>query len=485
MKHSELKFFSYNCNGVKSKLPIISDLCNNSNVIFLQETWLLPNEVGLLNNVHKDFNSFSLSSVNTHDKVLVGRPFGGISILWNKSLAQFSNVIQYDDDRLMGLSLNFQGIQYLFLNVYLPYYCIDNEFDYDMYIGKIASIIDDSDAAGVVVLGDFNANPDSSFYLELEQLCVAKDLIISDTALLPNRSYTHVNNGTLSRSWLDHCVCSHSMHNLISDISINENYFGSDHFPMRVTFDLQNLPLSSGWDNNRKDKINWNFGNKDMSTVFYSILWQRLGFDPRHHVCSCRGGCEDPTHRQYLNSLWSHFVYTAQQVGREVFGLINHKRRCVPGWSDFVRDFYVSSREAFKTWRDSGCPRFGPVACFMRRARAEFKYVLRQCKRQENELRAMALSNKLQNGDVTPFWREIQSLGGSRHSALPGRVDGAVGSDAIVNLWKNKFSHVLNSVNDQESMSEFLDKFSSLYHTPVLSVTVVEIQAIVKKTCQQ
>ena len=400
--------------------------------------------------------------------------------MWHNSLSQYSNIIQYDDDRILGFSLKIQGLQYLFINVYLPYFCADNENDYDMYIGKIASIVDSSDAAGILILGDFNANPNSSFYLELEQLCSSRDLIISDTTLLPALSFTHVNNGTLSRSWLDHCVCSHSFHNLITDIRIENEYFGSDHFPLKVTFDLQNLPVVSTLDDTRKERINWNFGNRELCITFYSILWQRLKFDPRCPGCACQGGCEDLEHRQYLDSLWNHFIDTAQQVGREVFGVTSYKKRCVPGWNDFVKDFYLASREAFKAWKDSGSPRFGPIACHMRRARAEFKYALRQCKRHENELRAMALSEKLQNGDVTPFWREIQTLGGSSRSALPGKVDDAVGCEEIVNLWKNKFSHVLNSVDDRKSKIEFLDKIALLSHTNVPSVTLNELKSIVK-----
>ena len=73
-------------------------------------------QVGL----YQDFKR--ISSVNIQDNVLVGRPYGGISILWHKSYAPCSNIIQYDDDRLMGFSITLQGLQYLFLNVYLPYF---------------------------------------------------------------------------------------------------------------------------------------------------------------------------------------------------------------------------------------------------------------------------------------------------------------------------------------------------------------------------
>ena len=92
-----------------------------------------------------------------------------------------------------------------------------------MYMGKIASIIDNSDSDGVVIMGDFNASPNNGFYSELEQLCNSKDLIISDIVMLPPDTFTHVNNGSLSKTWLDHCVCSQTLHDAITDISVCNN----------------------------------------------------------------------------------------------------------------------------------------------------------------------------------------------------------------------------------------------------------------------
>ena len=81
-----------------------------------------------------------------------------------------------------------------------------------------------------------------------------------------------------------------------------------------------------------------------------------------------------------------------------MFGTIRNNNECIPGWNDFIKDFYAESRETFKAWKDSSCPRFGPVACCMRSSWANFEYVLRQCKLYEEDIRAMALSNKLQGG---------------------------------------------------------------------------------------
>ena len=131
---------------------------------------------------------------------------------------------------------------------------------------------------------------------------------------------------------------------------------------------------------------------------------------------------------------WNDFIAVVQETGRDVFGVLSHKKRCVPGWNDYVRDFYYTSREAFKLWKSNGCPRFGPVACHMRRSRADFKYALRQCRKYEQDIRPITLSRKLQNNEVVPFWKDIQTVRGAVHVALPGRIDSAVGETAIASF---------------------------------------------------
>ena len=65
----------------------------------------------------------------------------------------------------------------------------------------------------------------------------------------------------------------------------------------------------------------------------------------------------------------------------------------------------------------------------MRSSRANFKYVLRQCRLHEEDLRALALSKKLQDGETVPFWRDIQSLSKNKRQSLPESVDEAGGGE--------------------------------------------------------
>ena len=53
------------------------------------------------------------------DRLLSGRPHGGVSIMWRKNLSQYANIIQYDDNRILVLELKTNSHVFLFLSVYV------------------------------------------------------------------------------------------------------------------------------------------------------------------------------------------------------------------------------------------------------------------------------------------------------------------------------------------------------------------------------
>lgn len=100
-----------------------------------------------------------------------------------------------------------------------------------MYFGKLESIVNNNSANGVMTIRDCNADVEKQFYGELVQMCSDLELVISDVKRLPSNSYSHVNNVSLSRAWIDHCVVSHVVYEATSKICI-DNHNTSDHFPM-------------------------------------------------------------------------------------------------------------------------------------------------------------------------------------------------------------------------------------------------------------
>ena len=82
-----MKIVTFNCHGFKSSVQDIILLCEQFDVIILQELWLSSEDVSLLRSIHKAFEAYAVSAMNDQLGIQVGRPFGGIGVLWRKSIS--------------------------------------------------------------------------------------------------------------------------------------------------------------------------------------------------------------------------------------------------------------------------------------------------------------------------------------------------------------------------------------------------------------
>ena len=56
----DIKLCSYNCKGFSiSKIKHIAELLSNSDILLLQETWLLKSQIGAINQYFSEFNTRS------------------------------------------------------------------------------------------------------------------------------------------------------------------------------------------------------------------------------------------------------------------------------------------------------------------------------------------------------------------------------------------------------------------------------------------
>ena len=172
---SNINIFSLNCRGISNKIPILQNICSTFDLIFLQETWITPDDLNFLDNVHADFCSHSISAVDL-GQPQAGRPFGGLNVLWRRSLGLKFSIKLCDDPRLMGIVMENNSQKLLILNVYLPYYSNENYDDYLHYVGKITAIVEDHDHNDIMNIGDFNADVNSPFFREWDDLRETSDL---------------------------------------------------------------------------------------------------------------------------------------------------------------------------------------------------------------------------------------------------------------------------------------------------------------------
>ena len=385
-----------------------------------------------MNNIHPNFIGSGISAVDTSCGIITGRPYGGVSVLWRKTLSNLISIVKYDDARLIGCMVKTNDIDSLYVNVYLPYQCDDNYDSYVYYLGKLSAIIDESPTSNITVVGDFNAKLGSPFEDELQSVVRSSNMHISDFEYFGYNSdkYTYVSDAHMSTSWLDHYICSTSMHRNISYMTILDKLPSSDHLPIAATFTYpDDLPVpssvSDAADNSNKACL-WYTATPEMITRYSHDTMIKLNsiHIPVSALSCTDARCQDSSHTSDLDHLYTDICASLHTSGGSCIpssGCNTASQLMVPGWNDHVRDVHTEARHAYVTWRDFGKPRSGPVCELMRTTRLRFKYALRHCQAAEDTARADAIAKSLATKDMAGFWKSIKNMNNKYH--LPNLLE--------------------------------------------------------------
>lgn len=99
----QLKLTSFNCKSIKRSIDSVRSICVASDVVALQETWLLPHDLAYLSTINDDFVATGTSAVDTSAGMLRGRPYGGVALLWRKSAFTAVSVVKCNNARLCAI----------------------------------------------------------------------------------------------------------------------------------------------------------------------------------------------------------------------------------------------------------------------------------------------------------------------------------------------------------------------------------------------
>ena len=80
-----------------------------------------------------------------------------------------------------------------------------------------------------------------------------------DTDIFPDNTYTHVNNGSQTCSWLDHIAMSDVLSESHVDCYTLQDVACSDHCSIAVAFNFDKLPMTHTIERPKNKNINWKF----------------------------------------------------------------------------------------------------------------------------------------------------------------------------------------------------------------------------------
>ena len=90
----KLTLMSLNCEGFARNDCYVKQLLNDDapDFLCLQETWLLDGNLHVLDKMNNGYMSIAKSGVDNVRQVITGRPYGGVAIVFKKSLCNHANV---------------------------------------------------------------------------------------------------------------------------------------------------------------------------------------------------------------------------------------------------------------------------------------------------------------------------------------------------------------------------------------------------------
>ena len=443
----------------------------------------MKEDLPILSTVHSKFHGFGVSAIDS-SKILIGRPFGGVAILWRKSLNNLIKIIDYKDPRILGIEIKTRGTKLLLICLYMPTDCKENEIDFLHYLGKLDSIIQEADTSNISIIGDWNADPTAHFGRELADFCSDKSLLISDIELIGDtNSFTYISDAFGTTSWLDHCVSTMGAHNIISSVKILEDFLGSDHLPVSVNLDINQLPATNVNDSPKQTPktVNWNKVDAPSINRYCTLTENAL-----QHVnlpinaLNCKDpACTDATHRQGISDMYNDISKILKESSDSIIREGKLSYATIPGWNEHVKEQHEAAREAFLLWKSSGQPRTGIIWDMMRRARARFKYSLRACKSNEDQARADAVAWKLGTKKYKEFWSSAHSMSNNK-VPLPSSIDNTTGETEIAEYWRNHYCNLLNSVKNDRHKNLVLDHISQVDFQDNMVVTASEVEAVIR-----
>ena len=423
----------------------LQTLCEKSDLIFIQEHWLQDCQLHLLDNVHKDFTSYGKSSMckKLSQGLLRGRPFGGVAVLYRKSLCNFITCVEVDDDgRVVVIKIdNGVDCKLLCVGVYLP--CDDHSGEYRDSIQQIYGFIDsvlcmNSDCKGVI-LGDFNFECCSHSFGYSALLPLAQDhcLELCHDVSSGSVDYTYAHVSLNQKSLIDHVFIHKDCKRLISNYVIVEDGTNmSDHLP--ICFQLQ-WSVQSGVVNVNKNmnvvvEHRWDKGDRFNYYLHTGYLLNKIN---HNFPCLSDGSvCNDVNHLHDIEIYYEEIIHCLQTAADTHIPRIP-KSALKHYWSVALDDLKANSCAAHRTWISAGKPKF-PVFTEKKSAHYKYKIAIKDAARAFESKFTDELLEHYVHKDLNRFWKSWKRLN-NRGPVNVTQIDGLSDNFEIANKFAEYF----------------------------------------------
>lgn len=431
----QLCLTTYNLKGYNpSKVAFLSNVLDRAHFVCVQEHWLMKEQFSSLFN-DLDCSGHCISAMES-DTFYVGRPFGGIGILWKKNLSLSCKPIEIQSKEICAIEIQINRQTFGIFNVYMP--CdrgsvVDDKFS--EILDQIRGVWRAKSLDFIIMVGDLNTDltRQNSFHtLSLINFAEEESLNFGLRHPIANVDYTYESASNNARSLLDHVIVSANIFQRIIEYSVHHSVDNlSDHDPVTLEMKLETecLYTKSSYDSFRK-----------------RFDWKRAGYT---ELRDYQGWLDN------LLSVKENFASVDAEYDFIVNCCITAAERSIPvqrkgkkkmyNWDNEVKAKREKAIFWHKLWVSNNRPTSGWVFEIRKNTRREYHIAVKNIMKTIKDRQASVVVEKLQEGKNCDFWREIKKISG-KNTPSPAVIDDTVDVKGIADLFAEKYNVLFNSV---------------------------------------
>ena len=222
-------------------------------------------------------------------------------------------------------------------------------------------------------------------------------------------------------------------------IAILDMLPSSDHVPLSFVLDFNSTPTFIDTCTCPSNKTNFNWADYKYLTRMYC---KDIYVDD---VVKCSD------HLKQIDDLYSQLWSVLKHASNDnipATKMYTHHDYIVPGFNEFANQLHSEARTDYLLWKVWGKPRAGLLYLNMCQSRIRFKRTLRECRQNEEIIRANAHANSRLKKDMTSFWKGIKKDNNTRAPLAP-MVDNCIDDKEFCDMWQTH--ELLNSVETSSS----------------------------------
>ena len=451
-------------HGFRQGEEYIRKELSNYDICCIQEHWLYPSALSNIINISNEYDGKAVSIMIDDDVMALGRPKGGLAILWKKV---YNSSVRYIgsslNGRIMAVILKCKSTNICLFNVYLPCFEYSDEYSVDLMecVAFIELVIDQHKNVGdgfeFCIIGDFNIDIERIFNSNkasvLKSFLRDYKLNIVTKELEKNGAYTFHNDALKIFSMIDHCAVTEYMATKVNGVNIIEHVDDwSDHKPIEVMFNMT-LEKQDYYKKLKQLKANWSESAKKQ---YYENTRNEL-YNVVKPVCDKTEMCGDSGHRGIIEKYCNNIIQALNKCTLWKNREFQYKSSTVR-WNANVDFLKKTAKLHYKMWVDGGSIKNSQLYDNMMQSKKAYKNEIKNIKLLEKEKKNKYIETLLENKDVR-FWREWRKIKARSSSCNNSSSNDHKMANRLVNEFSKKF---IDSRNNKILLDEFLKKYDEL-----------------------